>query len=146
MARPHLVAGFVEHLHPVGDEMAFAGLGIVELAGERCRATAAQAMAHHQDLTDVKLGDGELQRGRDAVDSRGWSRKGARGRDVAHDEHLAGTSVEDLCRVDPAVGAGQNHHLRALALGQLGPALALACPALVPEAAIAFDQLRQVRH
>ena len=35
----------------------------------------------------------------------------------------------------------EDHHLRALALGQLGPALALARPVVVAEAAIAVDQL-----
>ena len=118
-------------------------LGIVELAGQRRRAAAAKAVAHHHQLLDLELGDREFERGRDAV----IGAVGLVGRhqvgDVADDEHLARPRVEDLGRIDPAVGAGDHHHLRALALGELGPALALARPSPASaEAAIAFDQRR----
>ena len=119
---------------------------VVELAGERRRAAAAHAVAHDHDLVDLELGHRELQRGRDAVVATArLVGRGERG-DVAHDEHLAGPGVEDLGGIDSAVGAGEDHHLRALALGEFGPALALARPAILAEAAIAFDQLLQVRH
>src|SRR5690348_17089948 len=54
---PDLVSRIAEHPHPVGDEMAFARLGIVKLTGQRSRAAAAQAMPHDEDLADIDLGD-----------------------------------------------------------------------------------------
>ncbi len=126
--------------------MAFALAGVVELAGQRRRAAAAEAVAHHHQLLDLELGDGELQRRRDAViivvRLEGRDEVG----DIADDEHLARPRVEDLGRVDPAVGAGDHHHPRALADRQPLPALALLRPVIDPEAAIAFDQIAELRH
>ena len=121
--------------------MAFARFGIVELARQRRRATAAEAVAHHQDFVDLELADRELQRRRDAV--KAVARLIGRGEagDVAHDEDLAGPGIENLRRIDAAVRARQDHDPRALALGELRPALALARPVVLAEAAIAVDQL-----
>ena len=91
--------------------MAFTRRHVVELAGERGGASAAQAMSHDQDLADVELGHRELQRRGDAVIASARLIGRREGGDVAHDEHLAGVGVEDLRRVAPAVGAGENHHL-----------------------------------
>src|SRR5438309_5638954 len=122
--------------------MAFARLSIIELSSQCRGAAAAQPMTHDQDLLDIELGDRELERGRNAVIAAGglirWSERG----DVAHDEHLAGTSVENLRRVDAAVGARQDHHPRALALGKLRPALAFVRPVLLAKPAVSLDQLR----
>src|SRR5205814_9876317 len=54
MMRPDAVAGAAQHSHPVGDEMAFAGLGVIELAGQCRRAPAAQPVSHDEDLADVE--------------------------------------------------------------------------------------------
>src|SRR5205085_3450035 len=107
---------------------------------------AAQAVAEDEDLGHVELGHREFERGRDPVIAgAGLIRRGKRG-DVADHEYLARASIEDVRRVDPAVGAGQDHHLGALALGKLGPAFALARPAVVAEPPIAFDQLEELSH
>ena len=144
--RANVVARSAQHPHPVGDEMALAGLGIVELAGQRRSTTAAESMAEHEDFADVELGDGELERGGDAVKAAarlvGWGE----GRNVADDEHLAGACVEDVRGVHPAVGAGEDHDLGTLPLGKFGPAYALARPVLLAKAAIAFDEIVEVRH
>ena len=108
--------------------MAGAVVGLVELAGQRRRAAAAKAVAHHHQLLDLELGDREFERGRDAVIGAVRLERRHQVGDVADDEHLAGPGVEDLRRIDPAVRAGDHHHLRALAFGQLGPALALRAP------------------
>ena len=79
----------------MGDEMAVARLGIVELASQARGAAAAEAVAHHHDLLHLELGHGEFQRRGNAVIT--WRRLKGRGEicDVAHDEHLAGPGVED---------------------------------------------------
>src|SRR4029079_14544827 len=67
MMGPDLVARSIQHSHPIGNEMALAGLGIVELAGQGRGAAAAQAMAHDHDLRNFELRHRELERCRDAV-------------------------------------------------------------------------------
>ena len=119
---------------------------MIELTSERRGAAAAQPVTHDQDLADLELRDRKFERGRDPVIAARrlvWRGEGA---DVAHNEHLAGPSVENLRRVDPAVGARQDHHFGALAVGELRPALALVRPVMFAKAVIAFDQLGQVRH
>ena len=118
----------------------------VELAGQRRRAAAAEAVAHHHQLLDLELGDGELQRRRDAVIIVVRLERRDEIGDVADDEHLARPRVENLGRIDPAVRAGDDHHPGALADRQLLPALALLLPMIDPEAAIAFDQIAELRH
>src|SRR5437588_668299 len=103
-------------------------------------------MTHDQDFADLELGNRELERRRDAMIAAGRLVGRGEGGDIANDEHLAGSGIEDLCGVDAAVGAGQDHHPWALALRQLRPALALAPPILLAEAVVAFDELGQVRH
>ena len=120
--------------------MSFSGRGVVELAGQRRRAPAAQAVAHDQDFADLELADSEFERGRHAMEPAARFIRRREFRDIAHDEHLSRTGVEYLRWIDPAVGARQDHDLRALALGQLGPAFALARPAPGAEAVVAFDQ------
>src|SRR4051812_12332700 len=98
--------------------MAFTGPRVVKLAGQRCSAAAAEAVTHHQDLTDRELSDRKLERRRHAVIAAArlirWSERG----DVANDENLAWAGVEHMCRIDAAVCAGKDHHLGTLALGQ----------------------------
>ena len=87
--------------------MAFAMLGIVELAGQRRRAAAARAVAHDDDLFDLELGHREFQRRRNAVvPAAGLERRGEVG-DVADDEDLARVGIEDDRRLDPAVASRQ---------------------------------------
>jgi hypothetical protein len=70
----------VEHGDPVGDEAAFAGLGAVQLAGQRRLAAAAHAVAHHDDLAHLEHLHSELERRRDAVIARiGLERRDQRG-------------------------------------------------------------------
>src|SRR5437868_6305045 len=96
MMRPDAVAGAAQHSHPIGDEMAFAGLGVIELAGQRRRAPAAQPVSHDEDLTDVELDDGEFERGGDAmIAARRLVGRGQRS-DVADDEYFARAGVKDL--------------------------------------------------
>src|SRR5688572_13125308 len=103
------IARSVEHLDPVGDEAALARLAAVQLLGKRRLATAAHAVAHDQDLAHLEHLNRELERRRDPVVAGcGLERRHQRG-DVAHDEDLAGPDVEDMRRVDPAVGAGDYH-------------------------------------
>ena len=103
-------------------------------------------MTHHEDFADLELGDGEFERGRDAVQPA--ARLVGRGQrsDIAGYEHLAGPGVEDFGGIGTAIGAGEDHHLRALSLGQLGPAFALMRPVVLAESAVTFDQLLHVRH
>ncbi len=104
-----LVACRLDLRHPAADEGAMPLGGGVELAGQRGGDAAAAGVAHDDDLLDLELGDGELDRRRRAVGRA----VGLVGRDeigdVAHDEHLAGCRIEDARRVDPAVGAGDDH-------------------------------------
>ena len=109
--------------------MALAMVGMVELAGQRRRAAAAKAVAHHHQFVDLELGHREFERRRDAVIMIVALERRDEIGDVPDHEHLARPRVEDLGRIDPAVGAGDHHHLGALALGELGPALALRAPA-----------------
>ena len=133
-------AASIEHPYPVGDEMAFARLGIVELAGQRGGAAAAQAVAHDQDLADFELGDREFERRRDAVEAAaGLIGRGER-RDVAHDEHFAGPGIENLRRVDAAVGAGQDHDLGAWPSASSDQRSRSCAQSLRAKAAITFDQ------
>src|SRR5690242_20136369 len=105
--------------------MPFAGFGIVELAGEGSSAPAAEAVAHDQDLADVDLGNRELEGRRDAVEATAGLIGGCQSGDIADDEHLAGPGVENLGRIDPAVGAREDHDLGTLALGKFRPTLSL---------------------
>ena len=122
--------------------MAFARLGIVELAGKRGSAATAQAVAHDHNLADFELRDGELKRRRNAVIAAVRLIGRRQSGDVADDEHLAGPGVEDVRGIDPAVGAGQDHDLRALPFGELRPALAFALPVVARETG---DSLRSDR-
>src|SRR5688572_14451709 len=53
LARDRL-AHLVEHLDPVGDEAALAGLGAAQLLGQRGLAAAAHAVAHDHDLAHLE--------------------------------------------------------------------------------------------
>src|SRR3954453_10664586 len=109
----------IQHMNPIGDEMTFAGLGIVELTSKCGRATAAQSVPQDQNLGHLELSDCEFERGRDAVIAAGCLVRRRKAGNIASHEHLAGASIENLRRVHPAVSARQDHHLRALALGEL---------------------------
>src|SRR5579864_6967106 len=126
--------------------MAFSRRAIVELSGKCGSTAAAEAVPHDQDLANLQLSDGKFECRRDTVEAAarfvGRSERG----DVAHDEHLARPSIEDLSRIAPAVGTGEDHYLGTLALGELGPSLALARPILFTEAAVTFDQLSKIGH
>src|SRR5690242_19863806 len=131
VAASHAISGGAEHSHPIADEMTFAGRHIIELAGERGSATPTHAVSHDEDLSDLELRNCELQRGRNAVEAAaGLVGRGERG-DLAGDEHLAGTSIENLCRVTSTICTRKDHHLRALTFRELGPALAFLGPALL---------------
>jgi len=126
--------------------MALAMGGVVELAGQRRGAAAAKAVAHHHQLVDLELGHREFERRRNAVIILVGLEGGHEIGDVAHDEHFAGPRIEDRRRIDPAVGAGDHHHLGALAFGELVPAVALGLPFAIPEPAIAIDEGCKVSH
>src|SRR4051812_11477232 len=103
MASAHLVARAAEHPNPIGDEMAFAGIRVVELAGQRSGTAAAQAMPHDHDFPHVDLRHGKFQCGRNAVEATACLVRWRKAGNVARDEHLAGTSIEDLRWIDAAV-------------------------------------------
>jgi hypothetical protein len=71
-------------------------------------------------------------------------RRGLEGRDhcrnIANHEDFTGIDIEHLRRIDPAVGAGNNHHLRFLTVAQACPALAIGGPTVPAEAAVSRDQ------
>src|SRR5437763_17133717 len=101
-------------------------------------------MSHHQDFADLELAHRKLQRRGNTVEPvTGLIRRRETG-DIADDEHLAGSSIEDLRRVDTTVGAGKDHHPWALSLGHVGPTIAFARPITLAEAAVAFDQSFEV--
>src|SRR6185503_2465477 len=81
-----------------------------------------------------------------AVEAAACLVRGSERGDVAGDEHFARPGVEDLGRVASTVGAGEDHHLRALPLRELSPALALSFPTLFAESPVSFDQLLHVWH
>src|SRR5690348_16922194 len=116
--------------------MALAGRGVVEPAGQRSSAAPAQAVTHDQDFPDIELRDGKFERSGNTVIA--VARLVGRGErsDIANDEYLAWPGIENLGRIGPAVGAGEDHHLGALALGELRPALPFMSPVRLAEAAI----------
>src|SRR4029079_10496838 len=118
----------------------------VELTGERCSATSAESVTHDKDFSNLQLGDCKLERSRDTVETATglirWSESG----DVAHDEHFPGATVENLSRVYAAVGAGEDHDLGALTLGEFRTALPFASPVALTETLISFDELAEVSH
>src|SRR5215203_7065287 len=77
-----------------------------------------------------------------------WRRLVRRGQggDVADDKHFTRFCIEDDRRFDPAVGAGDHHHPRALARGKLSPALMLAMPFVGAEPAVAIDEVGKTGH
>jgi len=104
-------------------------------------SAAAHAVAEHDHFLDFQHLHREFERGRDAVAAgRGFERGDHRG-DIAHDEHFARVGVEHLGGVDAAVGTGDHHHLRRLAVAQFAPALEFRRPVLLAKAAIAVDQV-----
>src|SRR3990170_807978 len=138
--------GAIKQTNPAGNELAFTRQSIVELTSKRRRAAAAKAVAHDDDLLDFELSHGELESRRYAVMARRRLKRGSKRRDVAHDEHLARPGVEDIGGLDAAVGAGDNHHPRALPFRKLRPALTLVVPFRRSESAIAVDQVRKAGH
>ncbi len=103
-------------------------------------AAAAQPVAHHHDVLHLQELDCEFERGRNAVLTLAGLVGGNHRRDIADDEDLAGVDIEDLRRIDSAVGAGDHHHLGLLAIAQLFPAGMLRFPGAAAEALVAFDQ------
>src|SRR5271157_5490703 len=73
-------------------------------------------MATHDDMLDLELDDGKLDRGRLA----GWSRDGRRNdvAGIADDKDLTGAKPGDQVRNDTGIGAGDNKITRALAMSQ----------------------------
>src|SRR5579872_4838379 len=114
--------------------MAFAGRRIIELARQCCCAAAAFAVSHYEDLADVQLGDRKFQCGRHAMITAASLIRRSQCGNVAHNEHLAGSRIENLCRVAPTIGTCKDHHLWTLALGELSPAFALPRPVIFAEA------------
>ena len=77
---------------------------------------------------------------------RGFERGDQRS-DIAHDEDLARINIEDLRRIDPAVGTGDDHQLGLLAFGySLVKARFLARIGLAAESAIALQKFGIFRH
>src|SRR3546814_16718012 len=73
--------------------------------------------------SDLEELDGEFERSRYAMlPRRQLEWRDQRG-DIAHHEYLARADVEYLCRINAAVGTGDDHHLRCLPLLQLFPAV-----------------------
>ena len=141
------VAGRLDLRHPSPDECAVPLGRLVELAGQRRRDAAATGVAHDDDVVDLQLGDGEFDRCRRAVGRAvGLVRRDEIG-DVAHDEHLAGGRIEDARRIDPAVGAGDDHYSRRLAaVGEGVEARPLVDVRTGTEAAIAVEKRAEGRH
>ena len=90
--------------------------------------------------------DRKLEGCRNAVEAAACLVRGCKRGDVARDEYFTGAGIEDFGGIAPAIGAGEDHHLRALALGELGPALALNGPVVLAKTAISLDQFGHVGH
>src|SRR5208337_3176063 len=73
-------------------------------------------MATHDDMLDLELDDGKLDRGRLA----GWSRGGRRNdvARIADDKDLTGAKPGDQVRNNTGIGAGDDKITRALAMSQ----------------------------
>ena len=98
-------------------------------------------MAHHHDLFHLERCDRKLQRGRDAVQAAAFFIGRHQGCHIANGEQLPRRGIEDHCRVGAAVGAGDDHRRRLLAIAQPGEQVArLAVPAGA-KAAVAGDQI-----
>src|SRR3546814_7513139 len=67
-------------------------------------------------------------------------------RDVADDEYLARTGIENLRGFGPAVRTGDDHHLGRLAFGEFLPTCALLLPVRRAKAAIALNQFCKASH
>jgi hypothetical protein len=94
------------------------GLWIARAVLQRGRDTPALGVAQHQDCLHLQLFHRELDRGADAVKARGFFERRGEICDVADNEKLAGSGVEDRRGVNAAVGAGNHQRLRRLpALG-----------------------------
>lgn len=97
-------------------------------------------MAHDHDFLHFQHLHRKLERGRDAMMARRRLKRWNHCGDVANHENLAGIDIENLGWIDPAVGTGNDHHLRLLAFAQSGPPFAVGAPPVGPEALIAVDQ------
>ena len=139
----NFIAGIVEQGDPVGNETAFARLGAVHLAGEGGLAAPAHAVAHDHDFLHLQHLNGEFQRGRNAVVAGiGLKRRNHR-RDIAHDEDLAWIDVEDLGRIDPAIGTGNDHDFGLLPFAQRFPAFPVRSPSAGAKTPVAIYQTAQ---
>ena len=124
----------------LGIVMLLAPLASVQLLGKRRLASAAHAVSHDDDFANLEHLDGEFERRRNAVMSRRGLERWNEGGDIAHDEHFARPNVEDLRRVDAAVGAGDYHHAGLLPFTERRPPLALGLPAMFTKPAVALQQ------
>src|SRR3546814_19553114 len=101
-------ARFVQHLDPVGDEAAFAWSRVLQFLRERGAAAAAATVPHDHDFGDFKHLDGEFKRCRDAVTSGSCFEWRHQPRNVAHNENLTPTGVEDERGRDTAIQKGDD--------------------------------------
>ncbi len=142
----HFFAFGREHRYPIGNKATFAGRRACQILVQRRIASAAAAMPHDDDFFDLQELHRKFECGRNAMSPwRGFERRDECAH-VAHNKNLAGVGVKYLCRVDPTVAAGDNHHARALPLTQLRPPVALSSPILRTKPAVTRQHIIESRH
>ena len=117
------------------------GVCLYEALRQRRVYAAARPVPQHDDLRHLQLRHRKLQRRRHAVPPAAQLERRHQVGDVAHHEDLARHGIEDLRRIDSAVGAGDHHYPRALALAQFLPSVAVAAIFAGAEALIAVEQV-----
>lgn len=86
----HFLTRFIKKADPAGNEAAFPQAGIFEALIQRRTATAAAAMAHHEDFGNFKLRHRKFERCRYAVTGTARFKRGNKVGHVANNKHLAG--------------------------------------------------------
>jgi len=103
-------------------------------------------VAHDNDFTDLEELHGKFKRRRNTMPTGSGLVRRDQCSDIADHEYLARIDIENLCGIDPAVGAGNNHDLRRLAFLKLLPTVMLGLPGAATEPAISVDQFVEAFH
>ena len=136
-----LLPDIVQNRHPLANK----GPGLASRKARR--DPAAPGVTEHDDLGNLQRRYAELQRGRCAVKIV----VGRVGRDevgdIPDDKYLARGRIENQCRIGPRIAASDDHDARRLSgFRQLLVQVVLLRKAVVAKAAIAFEEMVELRH